>query len=107
MSKKRGLKGWLKAKLIESYNGACQYCGAIGTTFDHIVPVSKGGDRGPINVTLACEECNWGKRDDILPEEQQDALLQQAARRVLWMRYLLTLKKFDSRYNFTKKRRSV
>lgn len=41
------------------FNGACAYCGdPEGTTMDHIIPISRGGDHCPENVLPACFRCN-------------------------------------------------
>ena len=50
----------------------CQYCGKAlkeyNTTVDHIVPTSRGGERGWLNVVAACKPCN-GKKDNRTPNE--------------------------------------
>ena len=55
---------------------SCQYCGRhkrdLGyresLTRDHIVPISRGGDNGWLNVVTACSRCNLRKANR-LPEE--------------------------------------
>lgn len=108
MSKKRGVKGWIKLKLIEAYQGKCQYCGEPGTTFDHIIPTSKGGERGASNMTLACETCNGRKSNRLLPDKQQEYLIDQAERRVIWMKFIMILRRFDviEEHRNNKKRRA-
>jgi 5-methylcytosine-specific restriction endonuclease McrA len=66
-----GKRERLKRRYIRKiYRGVCQYCHAEGaTTVDHIVPKSKGGTWRIANLTLACESCNWKKRDKVLPDE--------------------------------------
>lgn len=44
----------------------CSYCGHAGGTADHIVPLTAGGNHGPMNITGACHACNSGKRDTSL-----------------------------------------
>lgn len=39
----------------------CAYCGAPGTTNDHIVPRSEGGSEGHSNIARACLDCNMKK----------------------------------------------
>lgn len=53
--------------LKHEYSYRCQYCGRkepeIKLTLDHIVPISKGGDKSLSNLTVACESCNKSKRN--------------------------------------------
>jgi len=54
----------------------CQYCGRhrreLGyresLTRDHVVPISRGGDNGWLNVVTACSRCNL-RKGNRLPEE--------------------------------------
>jgi len=41
----------------------CSYCGQVGGRLecDHIVPVSRGGESDPENLTTACRSCNRAK----------------------------------------------
>ncbi len=41
----------------------CAYCGRTGTTFDHILPRSRGGRTTWLNCVAACLECNSRKAD--------------------------------------------
>jgi 5-methylcytosine-specific restriction endonuclease McrA len=45
----------------------CPYCGAYMNrrtkTMDHMVPLSKGGVHGIVNVIISCNRCNSSKRD--------------------------------------------
>jgi len=65
-------KGWLKLrfKILKKYNFTCQYCGRrapeVKLEVDHIIPISKGGSNDEDNLTVACFECNRGKRDEII-----------------------------------------
>jgi hypothetical protein len=53
--------------LLENSGGLCVYCGAPANTWDHIVPVSKGGKTTPGNIVPACSHCNSSKKDrDVL-----------------------------------------
>jgi len=49
--------------LMEQTDGRCVYCGDPATTFDHIIPVSKGGNTTRGNVAPACISCNSSKKD--------------------------------------------
>jgi 5-methylcytosine-specific restriction endonuclease McrA len=49
--------------LTEAFEGRCAYCPAVATTWDHLVPVSKGGRTVPGNMVPACASCNSRKRD--------------------------------------------
>jgi len=40
----------------------CIYCGSTeGLSYDHLIPLSKGGPDNPDNVALACRSCNSSK----------------------------------------------
>lgn len=56
--------------LLEKWNRACAYCGAIEVPLEieHIVPRSKGGSNRVSNLTLACKHCNQLKNNQ--PVEQ-------------------------------------
>jgi len=41
---------------------------------DHIVPWSIGGDDDPSNLTTACDDCNLGKADTVLPVIELEVL---------------------------------
>lgn len=49
--------------LLELFEGGCAYCAAQAETWDHVVPVSKGGLTEPGNILPACHVCNSSKRD--------------------------------------------
>lgn len=62
----------------------CAYCGDRvehprdeRKNFDHVFPVSKGGDNGPGNIVLACTACNFAKNNSYLPVEVLDVLRPQ------------------------------
>lgn len=57
----------------------CAYCGAKGTTWDHVLPKSRGGSNGWLNVVAACEKCNHHKADRT-PEE--------AGMKLMWEPYI-------------------
>ena len=62
----------------------CQYCGRhrkdLGyresLTRDHVIPISRGGDNGWLNVVTACSRCNLRKANR-LPSECGYRLLRQ------------------------------
>lgn len=39
----------------------CVYCGDVATEIDHILPVSRGGNRRRRNLAAACRSCNREK----------------------------------------------
>jgi hypothetical protein len=47
--------------LLERFDGCCAYCPALATTWDHVVPVSRGGLTAPGNIVPACSTCNSSK----------------------------------------------
>lgn len=64
-SKKRNIKPLppeAQDILMEEFDGKCAYCGKPATSWDHIEPVSKGGDTTPGNVVPACLTCNSSKK---------------------------------------------
>jgi HNH endonuclease len=46
----------------------CYWCGGIGGTADHVVPISRGGKHSEGNLVPACRSCNSSKRDLLLVE---------------------------------------
>jgi 5-methylcytosine-specific restriction endonuclease McrA len=36
---------------------------------DHVVPISKGGTKDPMNLVACCKPCNDSKLDRLLPED--------------------------------------
>jgi hypothetical protein len=57
-------------EFLKKFNFTCQYCGRkapeVVFHIDHIIPKAKGGKDILENLTLACDECNIGKRDNLL-----------------------------------------
>lgn len=50
--------------LGEKFGGLCAYCLCLNPeSWDHIVPVSKGGKTVPGNIVPACTPCNSRKKD--------------------------------------------
>lgn len=54
------------ALVAEIFDDRCAYCGGPRETWDHIIPVSKGGVTEPGNIVPACRRCNSSKRDSDL-----------------------------------------
>lgn len=48
--------------LMEQSGGRCVYCFGSATTFDHVVPVARGGHTTLGNMVPACVSCNSKKR---------------------------------------------
>lgn len=52
----------------------CQYCGSTAPDvllqIDHINPVSKGGTNDITNLITSCQQCNAGKSNNLLAENQ-------------------------------------
>lgn len=53
---------------------ACHYCGRRPPQhplqIDHVLPIARGGTNHPDNLVAACWECNIGKRDHLIGQEQ-------------------------------------
>lgn len=54
----------------------CQYCGDAGSTYDHIMPQSRGGENTWLNLVAACTDCN-GYKADRTPEEAGMKLIRE------------------------------
>lgn len=64
-SRKRGIKPIsyeTQEALKLKFNGRCAYCGNQADTWDHVIPVTKGGDSSFRNIVPACLPCNSSKR---------------------------------------------
>ncbi len=84
------------ARAIKERDGNnCRYCGvhvnwrdrksSSGGTYDHVVPVSQGGDESLDNLVVACRDCN-GRKGPRTPEQAEMVLLdalQPESRRLL------------------------
>ena len=57
-----------RKNLMARDHGKCVYCGRAGSTIDHVVPRSKGGQHEWENVVLACSPCNQKKGNKTLKE---------------------------------------
>lgn len=47
--------------ICELFDGRCAYCPAMATTWDHVVPVARGGQLKRGNIVPACVSCNSSK----------------------------------------------
>lgn len=47
--------------IFEEFGGLCAYCGSPATTWDHVLPVKRGGETLPWNIVPACSSCNSSK----------------------------------------------
>lgn len=56
---------------------ACAYCGARADTVDHVLPRSRGGGDGWINLVAACQPCN-ARKGDRTPAEAGLTLIREA-----------------------------
>ena len=63
MSKKTSCNQALR--LLDKTGNRCWYCGrelnATNTTFDHVIPQSKGGSNSESNKVACCRSCNTSK----------------------------------------------
>jgi HNH endonuclease. len=65
----RSIDKSLKAEIPSEY---CYYCGrklnASNRTYDHVIPVDKGGKDETSNLVACCSECNQVKKNYTLYE---------------------------------------
>ena len=69
--RKRGVRRMselAKELVLELFEGKCAYCDNDATTWDHVIPVSKGGQTVKGNMLPACCRCNSSKRDRNIDE---------------------------------------
>lgn len=57
-----------RAGVLRRDRGRCCYCGAAGTTLDHVLPLCRGGRTTWDNLVTACERCN-GRKGDRTPAQ--------------------------------------
>jgi 5-methylcytosine-specific restriction endonuclease McrA len=55
------LKKWESDLLLLYYGNSCVYCLGQATGFDHLYPISKGGEHHITNLAPACGPCNSRK----------------------------------------------
>jgi len=48
-------------RMMHRYRGECHYCGEVATTWDHLVPLARGGRHSIGNLVPACRPCNSRK----------------------------------------------
>lgn len=48
--------------LTEQFEGRCAYCPTAAATWDHVVPIVRGGRTEPGNIVPACVSCNSSKK---------------------------------------------
>ena len=72
MTKRKGLSKKIRFEVFKRDSFKCQYCGKSAPDVvlhaDHIHPVSKGGDNDIMNLVTACENCNQGKKANLLSD---------------------------------------
>jgi len=83
--RRRPVVQFTRANIYQRDSYTCQYCDVQWTaedlTFDHVIPVAQGGQRGWENIVTACEPCNR-KKGARTPEEA-GMTLQRKPRRPL------------------------
>lgn len=47
--------------LTHAFDGLCAYCDNEAATWDHVVPITRGGQTTPNNILPACSRCNSSK----------------------------------------------
>ncbi|KAJ1684290.1 hypothetical protein LUZ63_020583 [Rhynchospora breviuscula] len=57
-----------RAAVLRRDRHRCAYCGAVGNTLDHVLPLSRGGGSSWLNTVSACGPCN-SRKADRTPEE--------------------------------------
>lgn len=62
--------------ILKRDNFTCMYCGEVGSTYDHILPQSRGGQNTYLNLVAACVGCN-GLKADRTPEEAGMKLIRE------------------------------
>jgi hypothetical protein len=70
---RKAISSCLREIIFERDGYVCRYCGDEKGPFhiDHIVPVAKGGDNNPLNLTVSCQCCNLSKGSKTLEEWHQ------------------------------------
>lgn len=71
LKRKRGVERvpeFARELMLELFDNGCAYCDSEAETWDHVIPVSKGGTTAPGNILPACIICNSSKRNRDLDE---------------------------------------
>lgn len=62
----KSIKAWMQ-RVLDSESAVCYYCQNTvekeNIHFDHIIPLSKGGNHSPDNLCVSCATCNQSKSD--------------------------------------------
>lgn len=78
MSARKQITEKLRFEVFRRDNYTCQYCGRsnknVELQVDHIIPVSKGGTNDITNLITSCRECNIGKGNTELTDQQINKL---------------------------------
>lgn len=81
--RRRQVVQFTRANIYTRDNYTCQYCRKVFTsndlTFDHVIPVSRGGARNWDNIVTCCIPCNR-KKGSQTPDEANMKLLRQPSR---------------------------
>lgn len=59
-AKKYGVEGRLSWRM-QPVDGPCRYCGSVADSWDHVVPLIKGGSNDLTNIVPCCLPCNRRK----------------------------------------------
>jgi hypothetical protein len=74
MAERKAISKKLRFEVFKRDSFICQYCGKsapeVVLEIDHITPVSKGGKNTITNLITACFDCNRGKSNRTLTENQ-------------------------------------
>lgn len=74
MAKRKTITKKLRFEVFKRDNFTCQYCGRMAPDvileIEHVNPVSKGGDNNILNLVTSCQDCNSGKSDRLLSDNQ-------------------------------------
>lgn len=64
------IQAWMRSVLRRPF-AICYYCRKTVVTgsidFDHVIPLSKGGQHALSNLCVSCPDCNGSKHDHLLP----------------------------------------
>lgn len=74
MGKRKGISKQKRFEIFKRDTFTCQYCGRkapdVILEIDHIEPVSAGGNNGMLNLITSCFDCNRGKSDRSLSNQE-------------------------------------